>query len=138
MSPTSASRWDVQHLVADLNDTCCLTLAIWDTPSTLEQTSLLTLVCRAFDCPSYLILVLTALIPSYRSGFVQQFGTVRDPRTQALALDATHVSIWGGLNFAAQLVFQMASPLTADRFGVRTNLYILTAAMLVVRGVQPQ
>ena len=26
----------------------------------------------------------------------------------------------------------MASPLTADRFGVRTNLYILTAAMLVV------
>ncbi|GHJ86361.1 hypothetical protein NliqN6_2763 [Naganishia liquefaciens] len=62
--------------------------------------------------------------------FIKQFGTVIDDHGE-LALDATHVSVWGGTNFAAQLVFQAASPLTADRWGVRINLYIMTLAMLV-------
>ncbi|KAH8080079.1 general substrate transporter [Filobasidium floriforme] len=64
-------------------------------------------------------------------GFIDQFGTVRNAETGKLELNAVHVSIWGGTNFAVQVLLQMLSPITADRFGLRPNMYIFTFFMLL-------
>jgi hypothetical protein len=57
---------------------------------------------------------------------------VRNAETGKLELNAVHVSIWGGTNFAVQVLLQMLSPITADRFGLRPNMYIFTFFMLLV------
>lgn len=67
------------------------------------------------------------------SGFIDVFGTKTNPVTGAKALDAVHVSLWGGTQYIAQVLFQGLSPLTSDRFGIKINLYLLTGGMLVVR-----
>lgn len=66
------------------------------------------------------------------SGFIDVFATEVDPRTGAKVLSATHVSLWGGTQFAVQILFQVLSPLTSDRFGVKVNLYIPTVAIVIV------
>lgn len=66
------------------------------------------------------------------SGFIQQFGTVRDPATGELALNASYLSLWSGFNFVAQIVSQILSPLSGDRFGRKVNMYLFTGSMLVV------
>lgn len=38
----------------------------------------------------------------------------------------------GGFNYVAQCVFQAASPYTADKFGLKTNQWLLTIFMLLV------
>lgn len=65
-------------------------------------------------------------------GFIKQFATVADPETGAMVLNATHVSIWSAVNYAAQIVFQLISPITADRFGRRINLWVLTCLLTLV------
>jgi MFS family permease len=52
-------------------------------------------------------------------------------------IDATHVSLWGGTQFAVQILFQLLSPLTSDRYGVKVNLYIPTAAIVIVGVEKP-
>ena len=66
------------------------------------------------------------------TGFIDVFGTVRDPVTGAMSLNSTYVSIWAGTNFAIQVIFQCISPLTADRFGLKPNMFAFTLLMVIV------
>ncbi|ROT37977.1 general substrate transporter [Sodiomyces alkalinus F11] len=59
-------------------------------------------------------------------GFVQQFATVTNPDTGEPDLDAHHLGLWNGLNFVAQIVVQMISPFTADRWGRKFNMWAFT------------
>jgi len=48
-----------------------------------------------------------------------------------LALDAQYVGLWNAINFVSQVVFQVISPFSADRFGLRFNLYTFTFFILL-------
>lgn len=65
-------------------------------------------------------------------GFIQAFGTVHDPKTGKLVLDAHHVSIWAAVNYASQITFQFISPFTADRFGRKFNMWVFTFFLTLV------
>ena len=65
-------------------------------------------------------------------GFISQFGTVRDS-AGVLTLNALYVSLWNGTNFASQVVFQLASPFMADKFGLKLNMYCFTLLIVLVR-----
>ena len=69
-------------------------------------------------------------------GFIQAFGTVHDPKTGKLVLDAHHVSIWAAVNYASQITFQFISPFTADRFGRKFNMWVFTFFLTLV-SLQP-
>lgn len=66
-------------------------------------------------------------------GFIQQFATVTNPWTGQPDLDAHHIGLWNGLTFVAQIVFQIISPLTADRWGRKFNLWAFTFFLTLVR-----
>jgi MFS family permease len=59
-------------------------------------------------------------------GFINQYGTVRDPQTGKLALNATHISLWGALYFVTAICIQAVAPYTADRFGRKFNMWGIT------------
>ena len=42
------------------------------------------------------------------------------------------MSLWSGIQYAAQILSQAVSPLSGDRFGRRVNLYMFTTSMLIV------
>lgn len=65
-------------------------------------------------------------------GFINQFGTVHNPTTGELELDAKYVSFWSGFNMVSQILSQAISPIIGDRFGRRVNMYLYTASMIVV------
>lgn len=79
-------------------------------------------------------------------GFINQFGTKHDANGN-LALDANHVGAWNGVsdpphtrfsaltiqvNFGSQVLLQGLSPITAQKFGLKFNLYALTVFILIV------
>ena len=66
------------------------------------------------------------------SGFIAQFGTVRDAKG-ALQLNANHVGLWNAINYVAQAVAQFGSPFSAQKFGIRFNMYLFTGFKLIVR-----
>lgn len=47
-------------------------------------------------------------------------------------LDAHHVSIWSAVNYASQITFQLISPITADRFGRKFNMWVFTFFLTLV------
>ncbi|KAF2994970.1 hypothetical protein E8E13_003257 [Curvularia kusanoi] len=59
-------------------------------------------------------------------GFIEQYGTVKDPQTGKLALNATHISLWGALYFVTAICIQAIAPITADRFGRKFNMWGIT------------
>ncbi|OAL57382.1 general substrate transporter [Pyrenochaeta sp. DS3sAY3a] len=59
-------------------------------------------------------------------GFINQYGTVKDPKTGKLALNATHISLWGALYFVTAICIQSVAPITADRFGRKFNMWGIT------------
>ena len=65
-------------------------------------------------------------------GFINTFATVPDPATGKPALDANHVALWGAINFASQIFIQMIAPFTADRWGRKFNMWMLTLFLLLV------
>jgi len=65
-------------------------------------------------------------------GFINQYGTVRDPQTGKLALNATHISLWGALYFVTAICIQTVAPYTADRFGRKFNMWGITFFITVV------
>lgn len=65
-------------------------------------------------------------------GFINQFGTVRDPVTGVLSLKAVHVSAWNGTNFGSSVIFQLLSPVTANKFGLRFNMWCFTLLIVLV------
>lgn len=65
-------------------------------------------------------------------GFVQAFATVLEPATGNMVLDARHISLWNSISFASQIVAQMISPFTADRFGRKFNMWLLTVFLTLV------
>lgn len=73
---------------------------------------------------------LGVLTPSL--GFIQQFGTVTDSTTGAIEIDALYISLWGGFNFVAQIMFQALSPITGDRYGRKLNMWLFTMSMVIV------
>jgi hypothetical protein len=64
-------------------------------------------------------------------GFVDQFATVTNAKGVRV-LDANHVGLWGAMNYVTQAISQFGSPLTAQAFGIRFNLYLFTLLKLVV------
>lgn len=66
-------------------------------------------------------------------GFINQFATTTDPETGEPALDAYHVSLWNAISFASQVLIQLISPITADRFGRKFNMWALTFFLTLVR-----
>lgn len=66
-------------------------------------------------------------------GFIAQFATVTDPDTGKPALNATHVSVWGVGSFVAQILIQGLAPITADRWGRKFNMWLLTFFLALVR-----
>ncbi|KAL2752048.1 hypothetical protein ACRALDRAFT_1083634 [Sodiomyces alcalophilus JCM 7366] len=69
-------------------------------------------------------------------GFVQQFATVTNPDTGQPDLDAQHIGLWNGLNFAAQIVVQIISPFTADRWGRKFNMWAFTFFLTLLTGTK--
>ena len=65
-------------------------------------------------------------------GFIEQFATVTDPATGERVLDANHIGIWGAISFASQIFIQLVSPVTADRWGRKFNMYALTVFFTLV------
>lgn len=65
------------------------------------------------------------------AGFINQFGTIRDAEGN-LQVNAQHVGLWAAINFVSQVVFQLISPFSANRFGLKINMYIFTAMITVV------
>lgn len=75
---------------------------------------------------------LSGISADSRLGFINQFGTVRDPVTGALSLKAVHVSAWNGTNFGSSVIFQLLSPFTANKFGLRFNMWSFTLLIVLV------
>ncbi|TLD07945.1 hypothetical protein PspLS_12172 [Pyricularia sp. CBS 133598] len=67
-----------------------------------------------------------AVLISAFAGFIQQYATLRDPKTGSPALDANHISLWGALYFVTAIAIQFIAPHTADRFGRKFNMWGLT------------
>lgn len=65
-------------------------------------------------------------------GFINQYGTVKDPQTGKLALNATHISLWGALYFVTAICIQTVAPITADRFGRKFNMWGITFFITLV------
>lgn len=65
-------------------------------------------------------------------GFINQYGTVKDPKTGKLALNATHISLWGALYFVTAICIQSVAPITADRFGRKFNMWGITFFITLV------
>src|SRR4051812_47014807 len=65
-------------------------------------------------------------------GFINQYGTVRDPATGKLALNATHISLWGALYFVTCIAIQIVAPTTADRYGRKFNMWGITVFITTV------
>lgn len=65
-------------------------------------------------------------------GFIRQFATVTDPETGARVLDANHVSLWGAVTFASQIVVQLFSGHIADRWGRKINMWLLQGVLTAV------
>ncbi|KAH3904725.1 hypothetical protein HBI56_213670 [Parastagonospora nodorum] len=59
-------------------------------------------------------------------GFINQYGTVKDPATGKLALNATHIALWGALYFVTCIAIQLVAPTTADRYGRKFNMWGIT------------
>jgi hypothetical protein len=70
-------------------------------------------------------------VPWHLTGFVQQFGTVIDAQGE-LQLNAQYVGLWSAINFVSQVIFQFLSPFTANRFGLKANMYTFTALITLV------
>jgi MFS family permease len=64
-------------------------------------------------------------------GFIDQFATVTNAKGVRV-LDANYVGLWSAMNYVSQAVSQFGSPLTAQKFGIRFNLYLFTLLKLVV------
>lgn len=65
-------------------------------------------------------------------GFIQQYGTVRNKRTGALELSATHIALWGALYFVSAVLIQTLGPYCADRFGRKFNMWAITFFITLV------
>jgi hypothetical protein len=65
-------------------------------------------------------------------GFINQYGTVKDPKTGALALNATHIALWGALYFVSAVCIQSVAPTTADRYGRKFNMWGITFFITLV------
>lgn len=65
------------------------------------------------------------------SGFVEQFGTIISA-TGVKTLDANYVGLWGAISYVTQAMAQFTSPFTANRFGLRFNMWFFTIMKLVV------
>jgi hypothetical protein len=63
-------------------------------------------------------------------GFIAQFAT--KTINGRLQLDANHVGLWGAMKFLAQVLTQIISPITANRFGLRFNMWVLTLLKVAV------
>jgi hypothetical protein len=66
---------------------------------------------------------------------VNQFGTVIDA-DGVLQLNAQYVGLWSAINFVSQVVFQFISPFSANRFGLKFNMYTFTAMITLVNPPQ--
>ncbi|KAJ0415216.1 general substrate transporter [Aspergillus carlsbadensis] len=64
-------------------------------------------------------------------GFINQFATVTDPDTGEPALKSSHLSLWTAINFVSQIIMQLVSPITADRFGRKFNLWALMLLLVL-------
>lgn len=49
-----------------------------------------------------------------------------------LALNASYVGLWGAINYVTQAVAQFGSPFTANKFGIRFNMWLFTLFKLLV------
>jgi MFS family permease len=65
-------------------------------------------------------------------GFIAQYGTVKDPKTGKLALNATHIALWGALYFVTAVLIQTVGPYCADRFGRKFNMWAITFFITLV------
>ncbi|KAM0335047.1 hypothetical protein ACHAQA_000081 [Verticillium albo-atrum] len=73
-------------------------------------------------------------------GFIDQFGTTKDPETGKLALDPQHISLWAAIYFISAILVQSVAPITADKFGRKFNMWAVTfflTASIVVQIVAP-
>jgi MFS family permease len=59
-------------------------------------------------------------------GFINQYGTVKDPKTGKLALNAQHIALWGAVYFVTCIAIQLVAPTTADRYGRKFNMWGIT------------
>jgi hypothetical protein len=46
--------------------------------------------------------------------------------------------LWSAINFVSQVIFQFLSPFTANRFGLKANMYTFTALITLVSQFQGQ
>ena len=66
--------------------------------------------------------------------FIKQFGTVHDPKTGKLALNADYVSYWGLAQQVSTLFPQVLTPIATDRYGRKVGnwLYLGFACISIV------
>ncbi|WWC64295.1 uncharacterized protein I303_106905 [Kwoniella dejecticola CBS 10117] len=64
-------------------------------------------------------------------GFIQTYGTVNDPKTGALILDADILAAWGGIQSAGQGIGMLTQHFVADRLGRKVAFYTLWVSLLI-------
>ncbi|KAF2021571.1 general substrate transporter [Aaosphaeria arxii CBS 175.79] len=69
-------------------------------------------------------------------GFINQYGTVKNPKTGKIALSATHIALWGAIYFVTAISIQTIGPMTADRFGRKFNMWLITLFITLVSTLQ--
>ncbi|KAH6695908.1 general substrate transporter [Leptodontidium sp. MPI-SDFR-AT-0119] len=80
-------------------------------------------VCVAGMYAGYANSVIGSIVAN--QGFINQYGTVRDPKTGVLALNATHIALWGALYFVTAVCVQAVASTTADHFGRKFNMWAI-------------
>ncbi|KAJ9121876.1 hypothetical protein QFC24_004458 [Naganishia onofrii] len=84
-------------------------------------------VAAIFD--GYCVTVPGSIIVS--QGFIAVFGTIGSKADGTLALSAQHVSAWGGVQSAGQIIGMISGPLTSDYLGRKFNMFLLTGLLII-------
>jgi len=87
------------------------------------------LVCVAAMYAGYANSVVGSIVAN--RGFIEYFGTVTDPATGKIALNAQYVSLWSAIYSVSQIVTQLFAPWSADKFGRKLNMWLISLFILV-------
>ncbi|WRT67706.1 uncharacterized protein IL334_004678 [Kwoniella shivajii] len=64
------------------------------------------------------------------AGFIKQFGTIVNPTTGKISVNAKYISMWSGLAYLCQFIGNWLGGFISDRFGRRFTLYALTVVFI--------
>ncbi|KAH7039567.1 general substrate transporter [Microdochium trichocladiopsis] len=87
------------------------------------------LVCVAALYAGYANSVVGSIVAN--QGFIDYFGSTRDPATGKLALNPQYVSLWGAIYSIAQILIQVMAPWASDRFGRKLCMWLISLFIVI-------